>query len=216
MKESAKNILIKPITANIANNFMKIQHYSKKVVPNSKIHFGVFLNKKLEGVLQYGSPINKKGSINLVKDTKWNSMLELNRMAFTDKLPKNSESRAISITLRIIKKKYPHMEWILSFADGTQCGDGTIYRASGFILTDIRKSNALRINPQTGEVIHTIQAHHLMITKEFKTWKSTDGFQLRYIYLYNKNDINRLTTPVIPFKNIKKMGAGMYKGKRVL
>jgi len=216
MKESAKNILIKPIPANIANNFMKTQHYSKKVVPNSKIHFGVFLNKKLEGVLQYGSPINKKGSINLVKDTKWNSMLELNRMAFTDKLPKNSESRAISITLRIIKKKYPHMEWILSFADGTQCGDGTIYRASGFILTDIRKSNALRINPKTGEVIHTIQAHHLMITKEFKTWKSTEGFQLRYIYLYNKNDINRLTTPVIPFKNIKKMGAGMYKGKRVL
>ena len=181
MKESAKNIFIKPLPANIANNFIKQNHYSKKVVPNSKLHFGVFLNKKLEGVLQYGSPINKKGSINIVKDTKWNSMLELNRMAFSEKLPKNSESRAISVTLKIIKKTYPHMEWILSFADGTQCGDGTIYRASGFILTDIRKSNALRINPNTGEIIHTIQAHHLMITKEFKNWKATDGYQLRYV-----------------------------------
>ena len=216
MKESAKNIFIKPLLANIANNFIKQNHYSKKVVPNSKLHFGVFLNKKLEGVLQYGSPINKKGSINIVKDTKWNSMLELNRMAFSEKLPKNSESRAISVTLKIIKKTYPHMEWILSFADGTQCGDGTIYRASGFILTDIRKSNALRINPNTGEIIHTIQAHHLMITKEFKNWKATDGYQLRYVYLYNKNDINRLTVPIIPFENIKKMGAGMYKGMRVL
>jgi hypothetical protein len=216
MKESAKNIFIKPLPANIANNFIKQNHYSKKVVPNSKLHFGVFLNKKLEGVLQYGSPINKKGSINIVKDTKWNSMLELNRMAFSEKLPKNSESRAISVTLKIIKKTYPHMEWILSFADGTQCGDGTIYRASGFILTDIRKSNALRINPNTGEIIHTIQAHHLMITKEFKNWKATDGYQLRYVYLYNKNDINRLTVPIIPFENIKKMGAGMYKGMRVL
>jgi hypothetical protein len=216
MKESAKNIFIKPLPANIANNFIKQNHYSKKVVPNSKLHFGVFLNKKLEGVLQYGSPINKKGSINIVKDTKWNSMLELNRMAFSEKLPKNSESRAISVTLKIIKKTYPHMEWILSFADGTQCGDGTIYRASGFILTDIRKSNALRINPNTGEIIHTIQAHHLMITKEFKNWKATDGYQLRYVYLYNKNDINRLTVPIIPFENIKKMGAGMYKGVREL
>ena len=108
------------------------------------------------------------------------------------------------------------MEWILSFADGTQCGDGTIYRASGFVLTDIRQSNALRINPETGLVMHTIQAHHLMIIKEFKNWKPTIGYQLRYIYFYNKNDVNRLTVPIIPFENIKKMGAGMYKGVREL
>ena len=216
MKKSAKEIFIKPLSAKIANNFIKIHHYSNKVVPNSKIHFGVFLNQKLEGVLQYGSPINKKGSINLVKNTSWNSMLELNRMAFSEKLPKNSESRAISVTFRILKKTYPHMEWILSFADGTQCGDGTIYRASGFVLTDIRQSNALRINPETGLVMHTIQAHHLMIIKEFKNWKPTIGYQLRYIYFYNKNDVNRLTVPIIPFENIKKMGAGMYKGVREL
>lgn len=211
----AKDIQIKLIDSATARKLVKQVHYSGKVVANSKLNFGVFLDGKLEGVMQYGSPINKKGSINLVKDTKWNAMLELNRMAFSDKLPKNSESRAMAIAHKIIKKQYPHIEWILSFSDGTQCGDGTIYRAAGFVLTDIRESDALRINPKTGEVIHVIQAHHLMISSEFRTWESTKGYQLRYIYFLNKKAIDRLTVPVIPFSKIDEVGAGMYKGESI-
>ena len=88
-------------------------------------------------------------------------------MAFSEKLPRNSESRAISIAMKLIKKHYPHIDWVVLFADGTQCGDGTIYRASGFVLTDIRVLDALRINPKTNKPMHVIQAHHLKISKEF-------------------------------------------------
>ena len=168
---SAKDIFVAPIKASDANALVKRIHYSGKVVPNSQLHLGVFLNNKLEGVMQFGASINKKGTINIVKDTAWNGFIELNRMAFSDKLPRNSESRAMAIAFKIIKKNYPHIEWIVSFADGTQCGDGTIYRAAGFVLTDIRVSDALRKNPVTGEVVHVIQAHHLKISKEFRTWK---------------------------------------------
>jgi hypothetical protein len=139
-------------------------------------------------------------------------MLELNRMAFSDKLPRNSESRAMSIAFKIIKQNYPHIEWIVSFSDGTQCGDGAIYRAAGFILTDIRQSDALRINPKTNEVMHVIQAHHLMLTKEFKTWKPTIGYQMRYVYFINKDAQKRLNVPIIPFTKIIDIGASMYKG----
>lgn len=67
-------------------------------------------------------------------------ILELNRMAFDDYLPRNAESYCIGKTLRLIKKRAPHIKWVISFADGCQCGDGTIYRASNFILTGIRKT----------------------------------------------------------------------------
>ena len=144
MRKTAKDILIKAILPKIANNFIKIHHYSKKVVPNSKIHFGIFYNKKLEGVMQFGSPTDKKKIHPVVKNTKWNGMLEINRLAFTDILPKNSESRALSICMKIIKKKYSHIEWILSYADATQCGDGTIYRAMGFVLTSIKKKHRIK------------------------------------------------------------------------
>lgn len=210
---TAKDIVVKPITAQAANKLVKAIHYSSKIVPNSQLHLGVFLEGRLEGAMQFGPPINKKGTIGIVADTKWSGMLELNRMAFSDRLPRNSESRAMAIAFKIIKKKYPHIEWIVSFSDATQCGDGTIYRAAGFVLTDIRKSDALRVNPETGEVMHVIQAHHKMISKEFRSWKPTEGYQLRYVYFLNPSARERLTVPVIPFNKIDEMGAGMYRGK---
>lgn len=211
----AKDIIVKPIKAAAANALVKKTHYSGKVVPNSQLHFGVFLNNKLEGVMQFGPSINKKGTVNLVSGTGFNEFIELNRMAFSDDLPRFSESRAIGVAMRLIKKHYPQIKWVISFSDGTQCGDGTIYRASGFYLVDIRASDALRKNPVTGEVVHTIQAHHLMITKEWRSWEKTEGYQLKYIYFIDKSCKEKLTVPILPFSKIDEMGAGMYKGERL-
>ena len=212
---NVKDLIVKPIKSSAARDFVKSIHYSGKVVANSNLNLGVFYQDNLYGVMQFGSPINKKGTIKIIEGTQWNEMLELNRMAFADFLPKNSESRSMAIAFKLIKKRYPHIKWIVSFADGTQCGDGTIYRASGFLLTDIRESDALRINPETGLVMHVIQAHHLMITKKFKSWKKTEGYQLRYVKLLYPELIKRLTCPIIPYSDIEKMGARMYKGKKI-
>jgi len=209
----AKEIIVKVIPAKIANEFVKKHHYSGKVVPNSTLHFGAFLDDKLHGVLSYGPSINKKGTINLVKDTGWNEFIELNRMAFDDYLPKYSESRCIAISIRLIKKHAPQIKWVISFSDGTQCGDGTIYRASGFQLVGIAENTALRINPKTGEAMHVIQAHHLKMSNEFRKWQPTKGYQLKYIYLIDKRC--ELTMPVLPFEKIDELGAGMYKGKKI-
>ncbi len=208
----AKEIIVKVIPSKIANEFVKKTHYSGKVVPNSTLHFGCFLDNKMHGVMQYGPSINKKGTINLVEGTGWNEFIELNRMAFDDYLPKYSESRCIAISIRLIKKNAPQIKWVISFADGTQCGDGTIYRASGFKLVGIAENTALRINPKTGKAMHIIQAHHLKISKEFRNWKPFKGKQLKYIYLINKN--MKITKEILPFSEIDKQGAGMYKGKK--
>lgn len=111
----AKEIIVKVIPAKIANEFVKQNHYSGKVVPNSTLHFGCFLDGKLHGVLSYGSPMVKAKVIHYVKDTKWNEVIELNRMAFDEYLPKYSESRCIAITIKLIKRNAPHIKWILSF-----------------------------------------------------------------------------------------------------
>lgn len=137
--DRVKEIIIKVIPASIANDFVKKHHYSGKVVPNSNLHFGAFLDGKLHGVLSYGHSMDKRKTMALVEGTGWNEFLELNRMAFDDYLPRNSESYCIGRTLREIKKQAPHIKWVISFADGVSCGDGTIYRASNFILTSIKK-----------------------------------------------------------------------------
>lgn len=137
---SAKEIVLRPITSKEANQLVKRVHYSGKVCQNSQLHIGVFYRGKLEGAMQFGPSLDKRKIQGLVKGTGWNEFIELNRMAFTDVLPRNSESRAIAIAMRILKKNAPHLRWVISFADACQCGDGTIYRASGFVLTGIKKN----------------------------------------------------------------------------
>lgn len=233
----AKEIDLKVIPAKIANPFMKKHHYSGKVVNNSCLHFGAFLDGKLHGVLSYGPSLDKSKIIGLVDGTGWNEFLELNRMAFDDYLPRNSESRCIAQSIRLIKKNAPQIKWIISFADGCSCGDGTIYRASNFVLTAIKENkNICRL--QNGEKIHkmTLESNptrpraelggrsYYDVTggkNDFKTYvkyahgEILNGYQLRYLYFIDKNCIEKLTVPIIPFSKIDEIGAGMYKGEKI-
>jgi len=206
----AKEIIVKVIPTPEANAFVKKHHYSGKVVMNSVLHFGAFLDGKLHGVMSYGNPIDKRNVLPFVRGTKWNEMLELNRMAFDDYLPKNSESRCIAISIRLLKKNAPHIKWILSFSDGTQCGDGTIYRASGFSLCGINKNSTIYRLPN-GETI----AKHGTSKRDFTGAEKLKGFQLRYLYFIDKKAKENLTLPIIPFSKIDEIGAGMYKGKKI-
>lgn len=220
-----KEIIIKVIPASVANPFVKKHHYSGKVVPNSQLHFGAFLDGKLHGVLSYGCSMDKRKTMALVEGTGWNEFLELNRMAFDDYLPRNSESYCIGATLRMIKKQAPQIKWIISFADGTQCGDGTIYRASNFVLTGIKKNtqiielnNGMRIAKKTLDNANYPKIngrYYSNVVLERGEGHFVNGFQLRYIYFIDKNSRKKLTVPEIPFSKIDEMGAGMYKGENV-
>ena len=216
--------------------------------------------------MQFGPSLDKRKIQGLVEGTGWNNFIELNRMAFADWLPRNSESRAISVALRLIKKNYPNIEWVISFADATQCGDGTIYRASGFVLTGIKENNQIWAAPsgekfsrmsltdgrskqeqgkallvasrttltkgkhichamqmraagspgRTGEISKITGGGASMKGFVAAGWEPLKGFQLRYIYFLTPSARSRLTVPVIPFSEIAKRGASMYKGKSIL
>lgn len=185
--------------------------------------------------MQFGPSLDKRKILGLVEGTLWNEFIELNRMAFADWLPRNGESRAIGYAFRWMRKQYPHIKWCVSFADGTQCGDGTIYRASGFVLTGINQSmNLARFGD--GQVIHkmTLESNPTQPRPElggrtyyeltggkynFSKYVSAvggvviPGFQLRYIYFLDPTARQRLTVPVLPFSEIDRRNAGMYRGK---
>lgn len=235
---SAKDLIVKPISSQDANKIIKKLHYSGKVVNNSQLHLGVFYNGRCGGAMQFGPSLDKRKIVGLVKGTLWNEFLELNRLAFADWLPRNGESRCIAYAMRFIKKTYPWMKWVISFADGTQCGDGTIYRASGFFLTGIKVNNQIWEMPD-GEVTTRMVATdtrrpergrllaRVSVTKGADVlesggasmkkfveagWKPKEGFQLRYIYFLDPTAKDRLTVPILPFSEIERRGAGMYKG----
>ena len=234
---SVKDIHIKPIDSSRANDFIKRHHYSGTVVPNSQLHLGAFYHGALEGVLQFGPPMDREKLIGLVEGTEWNEFMELNRMAFTDALPQNSGSRCLSIAFKLFEKHARHVKWIVSFADATQCGDGAVYRASNFVLTGIRENTAIYQLPNGDTIARvTLEAHsdtprpeiggktfYEITDGSYSTQKFLektgaevlDGYQLRYIYFIDNDYRDRLTVDEIPYERIDELGAGMYKGEKV-
>lgn len=227
----ALEIEIKPIQKTKADEIVKKYHYSGKVVQNSNINFGVFYKGLLLGAMQFGSPTDKRKILPLVADTKWGGMVELNRMAFSDALPRFSESRAISLAMKWIKKNAPQIEWVVSFADGCQCGHGTIYQASNFYLTQIKKNNRI-IELPNGEKVHFLcfspsrrgkypddmkkrgyTNERQYLDECYPGWKVLDGYMFRYIYFLTKQAKKRFTGEFIPFSKIKELGIQMVRGE---
>lgn len=237
----AKDLVVKVIPVKVAREFVKKHHYSGTFCQNSSLHFGVFYNGVLHGVMQFGPPLDRRKVLGLVVDsngeqTPWNSVIELNRMAFDDVLPRNSESRAISVAIRLIRKNAPQIKWIISFADGCQCGDGTIYRASGFALTGFSCGSMWRLPPELERLNGGSVAHRMKIQNkcspiskfvlsrtggknisirqcaELFGGEVLDGYMLRYIKILDKQ--YKLAVPKLDFSEIEKRNAGMYMGKK--
>jgi hypothetical protein len=227
---TAKDILIKVIDSASSRKIVERYHYSGKCVQNSQIHFGVFLNGRLEGALQFGPSMDR---VRMAKNLGigFNESLELNRMALSDACPKNSESRAIGICLRMIKKKYPHLKIIISFSDACQCGDGIIYRASGFKLHSIKKNKSLIDIPGFGVVAQLSLDNsrpskiQTIIRKKFNapfatktqlvklaSGKEIIGFQMKYLYFFDKKlqkkfkfvDFDKIPNEVRMYKGLKR------------
>jgi hypothetical protein len=215
---TAKDIQIKVIDSASSRKIVERYHYSGKCTQNSQIHFGVFLNGKLEGALQFGPSIDKRRMAQNL-GIGFNESLELNRMALSDNCPKNSESRALGICLRILKKTYPHLKVIISFADACQCGDGTIYRASGFKLHSFKKNVDLLVGPN-GDVIagkslaNTIVSNGRQLREVYKKekgYKPLSGFQMKYLYFFDKGLEKRFK--FVDFDKIPEY-VKMYKGSK--
>lgn len=226
-----KNIIVKLIKKRDGDKIVKKFHYSGKVTQNSQLSFGVFLNDRLLGCAQFGPSIDKR-RMGQNLGIGMNESIELNRLAISDELGKNAESRVLGICLKIIKKQYPFIRCVISFADACQCGDGIIYRASNFKLESYKKNNSLlelskeafeivkKYIPKTGRIVaqKALDNHRTgegkflgSLAKKYGA-KSLAGYQMKYIYYFDKELEKKHKH--IKFCDIPKE-VKMYKGEKV-
>lgn len=178
---------IKEIDRKIANDIIVKNHYSKKFYNATYIHLGIFLNNELVGVLQFGYAMNPASCSSVVKNTKIDEYLELNRMWLHDKAQRNSESMALSYAIRFIRSKYKKIKWIQSFADERCGGFGIVYQSANFeyygehnaifwtLENEIYHNSIMTRNPKL-----TKSAAYLQKNKDRAT--SENLRQFRYIY----------------------------------
>ena len=107
-------------------------HWSCIVRNTHRVCYAIIFNNEAIGVAIWSSPVAQ----NRFPDGK--KMLELRRLALSDKCPKNTASRVISIMIKLIKNKFPEINRLISYQD---CAEhtGTIYKASGWVATNKTK-----------------------------------------------------------------------------
>lgn len=70
-------------------------------------------------------------------------ILELRRMAICPSAPKNTASRMLSVMVKLLKRKYPDLQKVISYQD-TEVHQGTIYKAAGWTIGRITKAKEIR------------------------------------------------------------------------
>jgi hypothetical protein len=185
---------------DIITNF----HYSHRVVNNSYLHLGVYIGEALEGALQFGYMLNPARAGKVVAGTVQGQYMELNRMWLSDEAPRNSESRAISYSVKYIRRICPSVAWIQSFADERCGGLGVVYQAANFLFIgshktaffeldgDIYHKMLLTAHQKSGQRGHYVRANlHRAVRKDLR--------QFRYIFFLKRDWMKRLKLPVQPY-----------------
>lgn len=112
-------------------------HYAKSV-PVNVLGYNVFNDlKEWCGVILYGKGANNH--IATPYNLKQGEVIELVRMALNGK--QESTSKALSISLKLIKKDVPLCKLIVSYADKDQNHKGTIYQATNWIFEGLYNEN---------------------------------------------------------------------------
>ncbi len=127
------DLIVEQMPRDDANALVVQNHYSGKFYNASYIHLGVIYRDEVMGVLQYGYAMNPTSQGGVVAGTGPKEYLELNRMWLDDRMPRNSESAAIALSLKFIRTTMPGVAWVQSFADERCRLFGGVYQACSFL-----------------------------------------------------------------------------------
>lgn len=198
------NMRVVEIERDKANDIIIKNHYSKKFYNATYIHLGVIIGNELVGVLQYGYAMNPASCGSVVRGTEMDQYLELNRMWLSDSAGKNSESMAISYSIRYIRSKFPRIKWVQSFAD-ERCGCfGIVYQAANFeyygehvakfwtLESEVYHNSLMTRNPNLSKSAAFLQANKTRATCE-------ELRQFRYIYWIDRRCKKNVLLRQLPY-----------------
>lgn len=158
-------------------------HYSHKVTKNSFLCFLVYYYDKVSGALQIGYGIKPKQKAGYNPD----EVREFDRMWLSDEMPKFSETITLSLLHHFLKKAYPKIKHLISYADTTVGNKGTIYKAANYRLIDKIKADFYIL--ESGERVYPVTMWHrhgtrkwAFLQQQYPNIKKADGFQIKYVF----------------------------------
>lgn len=176
------------LASNKAVKFACLNFHYAKSIPVNTIGFSVF-NDKNEwcGVILYGTGANN--NIAMTFDLNQGQVIELVRMALNGK--QESTSKALAISLKLIKKAVPLAKLIVSYADKDQEHTGVIYQATNWFYIGISMEN----KTDSSWVINGKRYHGRIISDWVKQKGGLNGLSRKdfLIKYHDKNAVEFIT-----------------------
>jgi len=136
-KIDKSRISMKEVPHFATKQFIKDNHYSHSM-PSSFLSLGFYVDNMLNAIVVYSRGANNNIS-DIVEDEKFTHeyIAELVRLFSHDWAGKNTESYIISQSVKYIKKNYPDIQVLISYADPEFGHVGTIYQATNWKYTGV-------------------------------------------------------------------------------
>lgn len=121
----------KIINEQTATEFIEKYHYSGQS-PSPTVAFGHYYKEHLVNVILYKFPTGRLMAQQVMEGGNSENTWELIRMVSFEPKPKNLESKCIGNTFKFIKKAFPNIKIIISYADNNMGHHGYVYQATNF------------------------------------------------------------------------------------
>lgn len=177
---------------------VKQYHYSNALPSLNKHFIGFFLNDEIVGLVTLGwgtRPVHTIKKLFPSLETK--DYFEIGRMVMTDEMPRNSESQMLSQLVKYLKRNFPKIKVLFTWADGMLGKCGYVYQASNFlyagkITTDFYLKDGIKIHPRQTRKLFVKDENDKRLSirptleqmQEFNI-QHYKGNQYRYIYFLN-------------------------------
>ena len=181
-----KSIAIHQIQYEETKRWLLEKHYAERM-PSISYAYGLYVDMVLEGIVTYGSPPSHSLCIGICGEKHSKNVLELNRLAINSTAPKNSASKLVGKSLRML----PRDSIIVSYADTNQGHIGYVYQATNWIYTGATKART-DISADGGHSRHYDKNSDY--TK--RTFRSSKH---RYIYFRDRKMIRKLKYKQYPY-----------------
>ena len=113
-----------PSESREVSAWIKQRHYLSSCPPGYVVALEFIEGRDRVGAMLLGRPAARAYDADRI--------LELTRMYFVDEMPKNTESCALAMMRKWVRRWLPGIRLLLSYSDPAQGHQGTIYRADGW------------------------------------------------------------------------------------
>lgn len=137
-RSNLKSLRVEAVSSEVIKTLIIQGHYLHSMPATTTACFAVYQERELVGAAVF--TIGSRSGYLILSAAKPQDVATLARFYLKDALPKNSESRVLSIILRMLRNLKP-WKFLLSFADPAYRHVGTIYQATGWLYLGMTGRN---------------------------------------------------------------------------